>query len=95
MVIFQAKTKFGLSALHLAAAEDELDCIDHLLKAKASVDAVDDEGCTPLYHAASNGNVKAAELLIAAGADVNHMKEYPNCPLVGACKSGQLPYSFE
>lgn len=28
--------------------------------------------CTPLHHAAMNGNVKAAEILVAEGADVNY-----------------------
>ena len=37
------------TALHLAAAEDNSDCVKFLLKSKSDVNAVDRFGNTPLY----------------------------------------------
>lgn len=42
-----------------------------LLDAGAKIDAVDDEGDTPLHEAARLGSVRAAELLVARGAKAN------------------------
>jgi hypothetical protein len=42
-----------------------------LSKHGANIDAVDNDGLTPLAIAAQNGKIKAAQALVAAGADVN------------------------
>ena len=44
---------------------------DLLLKAGASLKDIDDNGWTPLHHAAHNGNIASAVGLIALGADPN------------------------
>eukprot|EP01051_Picozoa_sp_SAG22_P005034 SAG22_NODE_288_length_12949_cov_163.316265_4_plen_85_part_00 len=43
--------------------------VELLLKNKASVDAPDKDGWTPLHLAAHNGEAAVAELLLTAGAD--------------------------
>ena len=45
--------------------------VEILLKAGADPNAADNAGYTPLIDAAEEGNVRATELLIAAGVDVS------------------------
>ena len=40
-----------------------------------------DDGCTPLHFAAANDRKEVAEMLIAAGADVNAKTKYGSTPL--------------
>jgi ankyrin repeat protein len=58
----------GYTALQIAAKDRNTDLIETLLAHGANVNA---GGKTPLYFAASNGDIANARLLIAAGADVN------------------------
>ena len=62
------------SALHLAAAEEGwLPLLSALLTiggSAVSVDVRDGEGATALHYAARRGNLRAAELLVAANADI-------------------------
>lgn len=58
--------------LALAAKRGLLDAMRCLLEHGAAVDAEDWAGATPLIEAVNAGQVEAARLLIAAGADVNH-----------------------
>ena len=57
--------------LMYAAWADSPDLVAMLLTKKAKLDAADNTGLTPLAIAAQNGKVKAAQALVAAGADVN------------------------
>ncbi len=54
-----------------AAWQDNPELVSMLVKHGARIDVVSSEGLTPLAIAAQNGKIKAAEALIAAGADVN------------------------
>ena len=54
-----------------AAAANDLASLRMLLDKGAAVEAKDEAGRTPLMWAAGNGNLKAVELLLARGADVN------------------------
>jgi quinoprotein dehydrogenase-associated probable ABC transporter substrate-binding protein len=50
---------------------DRPDMVALLIHHGAKIDAVDNDGLTPLAIASQNGKIKAAEALVAAGADVN------------------------
>ena len=71
--------KHGLTALHVAAMQDDVDAIHALLSRGCHVDSLPDEGfdkashaaTTPLWMAASKGRVGALEALLGAGADVS------------------------
>lgn len=54
----------GQTALMLAAIEGNKDMILTLLRHNASVTAMDKDGKTALYHAASNGNYEAVKILV-------------------------------
>ncbi|QHC25250.1 ankyrin repeat domain-containing protein [Streptomyces sp. GS7] len=55
--------------LHLAAAHSSPDVVAELLARGPEVDVVDDQGCTPLWHAVVHGAEANAALLLGAGAD--------------------------
>ena len=57
--------------LMYAAWDDNPPFIAVLIRHGAKLDSTDNDGLTPLAIASQNGKVKAAEALIAAGADVN------------------------
>jgi quinoprotein dehydrogenase-associated probable ABC transporter substrate-binding protein len=57
--------------LMYAAWNDNAELVTLLAKHGASLTAVDNDGLTPLAIASQNAKIKAAEALVAAGADVN------------------------
>lgn len=59
----------GFTALHLAANRTHLAVCRALLRAGAPVDAVDDDGVTPLMGALNSGDRELLDTLVAAGAD--------------------------
>jgi len=66
---------FGNTDLHLAAIWGFVDLVRVLVRQGVDVNATNDYGHTPLYYATSLGHRKAAEILIAAGADKSTMVE--------------------
>ena len=76
-----AVTGDNVTALHLAAAEDNVEMMQMLLKAGADVNAKTSGGFTPLHWAASKNCVRSAELLTVVGADVNAASEHGVTPL--------------
>ena len=63
--------KAGCTALVLAAAAGQLECLCVLLGAGAAVGAADKHGQAALHHAALKNQCAAAELLLGAGAAVD------------------------
>jgi quinoprotein dehydrogenase-associated probable ABC transporter substrate-binding protein len=59
------------TALMYAAWDDSPEMVTVLAKHAAKLDAVDNDGLTPLAIASQNAKIKAAEALVTAGADVN------------------------
>lgn len=57
--------------LMFAAWQDNPELVSMLMKHGAKIDVVSNDGLTPLAIAAQNAKIKAAEALVAAGADVN------------------------
>eukprot|EP00753_Platysulcus_tardus_P013956 PLAT394.1.p1 GENE.PLAT394.1~~PLAT394.1.p1 ORF type:complete len:242 (+),score=26.17 PLAT394.1:47-772(+) len=55
--------------LHTASFEGRDAVVATLIRARATVDAVDKQGYTPLMKACVSGMVRCAQLLLAAGAD--------------------------
>jgi len=61
----------GLTALLLAARQNEIETVKALLDAKADINAVDSDGNNALVLAILNGHYDLTQLLIDRGADVN------------------------
>lgn len=84
----------GRTALHHAALSSEPAVLAMLLDAGAQVDAVDDEGYTPLAWACAHGNIGAARLLLSHRASVAGAGTVP--PLCAAASaSDDLPVLVE
>merc|ERR1712048_536541 len=69
---------FGTTALHEAAANDDVDAVCRLIEWGADVNLYDFNKRTPLHTAAGKGQYAATMLLLELGADMNakDAKEY-------------------
>src|SRR5688572_27650764 len=61
----------GMTALHWAVREDNLEIAQILIGAGARVSAATRYGVTPIYLACANGSAPMIDALLRAGADVN------------------------
>ena len=66
----------GYTALYVATMYQRVDCVDHLLKAKAEVDKPNSNSVTPLMAAARDGYTAIVKLLLEAGADFAQVDEF-------------------
>ena len=76
--------------LHMAAGKGHAAVVRALLRCRAVVDRADSRaGRTPLFHAASRGQLEAAQLLLGAGADANWLDQQGIVPLYAAAQNGE------
>src|SRR5882672_1125403 len=80
----------GMTALHWAAYQDDLEIAQLLLRAGANVKAANRYGVTPLSLACTNGNGAMVEALLKAGADPNAPLPGGETPLMTASRTGSL-----
>ena len=81
----------GTTALHWAAAKEDLEMTKALLAAGASVKAVTREGLmTPLMMAAMSGSAPVLDALLRAGADPDIAKSNGTTPLMLAAAAGKV-----
>jgi ankyrin repeat protein len=80
----------GMTALHWAAYQDDLDLAKLLVRAGANVKAANRYGVTPLSLACTNGNGAMVEMLLKAGADPNAPLPGGETPLMTAARTGTL-----
>lgn len=78
--------------LHVAVAKSSLDIVKLLIKAKANINAADQEGHTSLYIAVDSGYKEKLELLLANGADVNKPNVNGITPLARAATKGNAKF---
>ncbi|KAI1967138.1 hypothetical protein LOZ58_000635 [Ophidiomyces ophidiicola] len=84
----------GITPLHAAAAAaTSVDAIEVLLEGHASVNAVDDYGQTPLFHAAISNDIDIFKELLDWGADVNVKDSFHTTPLHMAMRFSAPPIS--
>ena len=80
----------GMSALHWAAYQDDLEIAELLVRAGANVKAANRYGVTPLSLACTNGDPALIELLLTAGADPNAALPGGETALMTAARVGSL-----
>jgi ankyrin repeat protein len=80
----------GMTALHWAAYQDDVDLANMLVRAGANVKAANRYGVTPLSLACTNGNATMVEMLLKAGADPNAPLPGGETPLMTASRTGSL-----
>ena len=85
----ESRDGYGWTALHWAANDGRLACLEALLAAGASVHSVSIIGFTPLLYASINGHVACVRALIAAGSDVNRASHSGSTPFSKALNSGR------
>ncbi|XP_018115594.1 protein phosphatase 1 regulatory subunit 12A isoform X2 [Xenopus laevis] len=71
----------GLTALHQACIDENLEMVQFLVENGSNVNQPDNEGWTPLHAAASCGFVSIAQYLIANGASVASVNSEGELPL--------------
>src|SRR5438445_5140788 len=80
----------GMTALHWAAYQDDLETAKLLLKAGASAKVENRYGVTPLSLACQNGNGELVASLLAAGADPNTTLHGGETVLMTAARTGKV-----
>lgn len=69
--IIHYESRFGCTALHLAAREDNLEISKFLLSSGASLNALDKNGETPAYYAARSQKADVLKFLVDSGFDIS------------------------
>ncbi|MCJ1292094.1 hypothetical protein MMC34_003644 [Xylographa carneopallida] len=64
----EERNSVGRTALSFAAALNNIDAVEHLLRKGADPNSEDNQNQTPLYYTISYGDSKSAQLLLDAGA---------------------------
>ena len=81
----------GESALHIAAANGNLDIVNSIIGRNPNIDIADNFGETPLHIASKNGRTDVITALINAGANVNSVNFITETPLhLAALKNDSL-----
>lgn len=77
------------TALMLAAQNGDLAELKRLIKSSAKIDETDTDGKTALFYAILNDEIYAAQILIAANVNVNHVANGKATPLMTAARFGR------
>jgi ankyrin len=80
----------GMTALHWAVRQNDLETAQMLLRAGAKPDAVTRYGVTPIYFASENGNAAIIDLLLRAGISPNAANPGGETALMTASRSGNV-----
>jgi ankyrin repeat protein len=65
--------KYGMTALHFAVKNHNIQIINFLLSRGADANVCDENGISPLHLAAADGNLEIASILLNARANINQI----------------------
>ena len=85
-----AKSKAGISPLHIAVKNRDLEIVKILVENGADIDIQDNNGLTPLHYAIGQRRFKIVKYLIFHDADVNIKNIYGITPLHQAAFTGDM-----
>lgn len=82
----------GRTALHVAAAADNVECVEELLDFGASIDATTNSGYTAVHLAARRGHLDVVRLLVTRGCNLTMQTNEGELPLhlAAACAHQQV-----
>jgi ankyrin repeat protein len=81
---------FKTTPLHVASACGRCKLVAALVRSNANIEAIDNNGETPLFYAIINNYTTTVQTLIKSHVNVNH-GEHGRTPLHVACQCGNLP----
>ena len=76
----RARSKSGLSMMHLAAQGDSPYSLTYFRQEGLSINDLDNKKCTPLHFACYKGSETAIYYLLGWGCDVNAKDDLGNTP---------------
>jgi len=81
-IIHSHHSQYGNTALHESCrVSDDTEVMEFLLESGAAVNAVNNDGWSPLFYAVGFARPECAKVLLAAGATVNHRRNGGDTPL--------------
>jgi ankyrin repeat protein len=80
----------GMTALHWAARQNDLDAAQLLIRAGAKADVATRYGVTPMYFACENGNASMIDVILRAGVSPNAANPGGETALMTASRSGNV-----
>ena len=80
----------GLTLLHAATANNQLDTMNYLIDSGIAIDAVDDNGNTALHTATFNGHIDSIHLLLNRKASDTILNKNEDAPLHIAVRTGNI-----
>jgi ankyrin repeat protein len=83
----------GLTPMYFASRQGCVECVEVLAALKADVNAVDQDGISPLVNAIINGHFDVAGALLEKGADPNIADATGRTPLYAAVDMNTVPAS--
>jgi len=63
-------SNFKKTPLHLAALNNNYECLKLLIEKDAYIESLTDEDCTPLHLASKKGNFECVQILLNSGANI-------------------------
>jgi hypothetical protein len=85
--------EWGRTAMHIAAAEGNVDILSLILEHDVDVDSRDGLGATSLHWASNHGKLSAGQFLLDRGADINPRDQTDLTPLFDAALEGHVEFA--
>lgn len=90
LIDLNSQDKRGLTALHAASQNGQMEIVRYLLQFKVDVNTISKNKETPLLSALSRSHIELAKLLMENGADVNVVNAVGETPLMLVAGTGNL-----